>query len=196
MLIPAGEAVPVLTVVGLVTKTPDEDLSTYDMQSADPTAAPAKEEAESQVLGPVGTLEGQEEDRQPSRIFASPRARRRAREEGVALEEVTGTGPRGRIVEQDILDHLAARPQATPVAQRLASHAGIDLGDIAGSGPGGRITKADVEQTIDVRESPPRPEPSSSPGTLRDVPMRGIRARIAQRMHTSHQETAPVFSDR
>ena len=191
ILVPAGEAAPVLTVVGLVSKAPDEDLSSYDLQPAQP-AAPSEEAAEAQPHGPVTASEVQEEDREPSRIFASPRARRRAREEGVGLEGITGSGPRGRIVEQDVLDHLSALPQATPVAQRLASHAGIDLVGIAGSGPGGRITKADVERAIDARQVPPEPKPPTSASVLREVPMRGVRARIAQRMQTSHQETAPV----
>ncbi|MBO0804195.1 MAG: 2-oxo acid dehydrogenase subunit E2 [Nocardiopsaceae bacterium] len=43
------------------------------------------------------------------RIFASPIARKTARERGIDLASVTGTGPNGRIVRRDI-DHLAGQP--------------------------------------------------------------------------------------
>ena len=36
------------------------------------------------------------------RVFASPLARRRAKEAGLAVEQITGTGPNGRIVRRDV----------------------------------------------------------------------------------------------
>ena len=39
-----------------------------------------------------------------TRIFATPLAKRLAREKGVNLESITGSGPHGRIVKTDILD--------------------------------------------------------------------------------------------
>lgn len=41
------------------------------------------------------------------RIFASPRARRLAKESGVDLTAIAGTGPRGRIVSQDVKKYAA-----------------------------------------------------------------------------------------
>ena len=81
---------------------------------------------------------------QTGRIFASPRARKAARESGVALAGIEGSGPNGRIVERDVLAYVAAQPKASPVAQRLAESLGVDLRAVTGSGPGGRIVKADV----------------------------------------------------
>ncbi len=193
ILVPAGKAVPVLSVVGLLTKTPDEDLSTYQIGAEE---VPSAEALEAQVSAPVEAPSAppSEREEERGRIFASPRARRRAREEGINLQDVTGTGPHGRIVEQDVLDHLAAQPEATPVAQRLAEHEGIDLSHLAGSGHRGRITKADVERALETREPAPVPEPAPSTPVEPpvQVPMRGVRARIAERMHQSHQATAPV----
>ncbi|TDD52767.1 2-oxo acid dehydrogenase subunit E2 [Saccharopolyspora elongata] len=48
------------------------------------------------------------------RIFASPLARRQAREAGLDLVELTGTGPGGRIVRRDIEAAIAARRQEPP----------------------------------------------------------------------------------
>ena len=39
-----------------------------------------------------------------TRIFATPLARRLAKEKGVDLDSITGSGPHGRIVKNDILD--------------------------------------------------------------------------------------------
>lgn len=49
-----------------------------------------------------------------SRIVASPLARRMAEEEGLDLTQIQGTGPGGRIIEEDVLRALEAR--AAPAA--------------------------------------------------------------------------------
>jgi pyruvate dehydrogenase E2 component (dihydrolipoamide acetyltransferase) len=49
-----------------------------------------------------------------SRIFASPIARKAARERGIDLTSVTGSGPNGRVVRRDI--ERAAVPPAPPAA--------------------------------------------------------------------------------
>src|SRR6185436_12667965 len=48
------------------------------------------------------------------RILASPRARRLADQEGLALTGITATGPRGMIVERDVRAYLASA--AAPAA--------------------------------------------------------------------------------
>src|SRR5215204_5038516 len=57
------------------------------------------------------------------RVFASPRARLRAREMDIDLRALTGSGPNGRIVEADVLTATqapaadGARVVATPIAR-------------------------------------------------------------------------------
>jgi pyruvate dehydrogenase E2 component (dihydrolipoamide acetyltransferase) len=51
-----------------------------------------------------------------SRVFASPLARKLAREGGVDLRVLTGTGPSGRIRRRDVEGHLASAPLAAPAA--------------------------------------------------------------------------------
>jgi pyruvate dehydrogenase E2 component (dihydrolipoamide acetyltransferase) len=48
----------------------------------------------------------------PSRIMSSPLARRLVREHGLRLEDLTGTGPGGRIVRDDVRRAVAARERA------------------------------------------------------------------------------------
>ena len=106
---------------------------------------------------------------------------------------VTGTGPGGRIVERDVMAYLEALPASTPVARRVAEGAGIDLRAVQGTGLGGRITKGDVEQAATgTRQSLAAPSPVAAAAPVAEVAMSGVRAVIAQRMHESHQATAPV----
>ena len=45
---------------------------------------------------------------------ASPRAKRLAQEKGVSLDQIRGSGPDGRIMEQDILDHINSQNVILP----------------------------------------------------------------------------------
>jgi pyruvate dehydrogenase E2 component (dihydrolipoamide acetyltransferase) len=93
-------------------------------------------------------------------------------------------------VERDIVAYLESVLKATPVAQRVAEQAGVDLRTVTGTGPGGRITKADVEGA--AVPAPPAPAIAAAPAPAAEVPMAGVRAVIARRMHAGHSETAPV----
>jgi pyruvate dehydrogenase E2 component (dihydrolipoamide acetyltransferase) len=83
--------------------------------SAPPDAAAAPQPAPTAVAAapkPAPTPTDGEE-----RILASPLARKIAAEHGIDLRQVQGTGPKGRIVERDVLAHLEARrATAVPVA--------------------------------------------------------------------------------
>ncbi|MFF3785272.1 2-oxo acid dehydrogenase subunit E2 [Streptomyces sp. NPDC001933] len=76
------------------------------------------------------------------RIFSSPLARRLAREAGVGIETLTGTGPGGRVVRRDVEAAVAARrsqatqppatpapPAAAPVPQAAAPASPAGTGD-------------------------------------------------------------------
>ena len=54
--------------------------------------------------------------------LASPAVRRRARDAGVDLRQVRGSGPAGRIVHDDLDAFLSAGPQASSVAARAANN--------------------------------------------------------------------------
>jgi pyruvate dehydrogenase E2 component (dihydrolipoamide acetyltransferase) len=109
ILVPAGKTVPLFTVVALITQTADEDISAYESRFQVPDSGLQVAEATTPAPSKAETLRPATE-----RIFASPRARKLAREKEVDLALVTGTGPKGRIVEQDVLDYLTLRPKAPP----------------------------------------------------------------------------------
>jgi pyruvate dehydrogenase E2 component (dihydrolipoamide acetyltransferase) len=50
------------------------------------------------------------------RIIATPIARRMAREKGIDLSQVPGTGPGGRVIEADLLAYLRQTPAESPPA--------------------------------------------------------------------------------
>ena len=71
-------------------------------------AAPAPAVAAAPVAAPQPAEDG--------RIRATGYAKKLAREKGVALSGIKGTGPNGRVLAQDVLDALAAAPAAVPAA--------------------------------------------------------------------------------
>lgn len=175
-----GSKLPVLTVVGLI-GDPADDISRYvgaPPAASAPAAAAVSTSAEAPASAPSASR---------NRIFASPRARRVAREKGIDLALVQGSGPDGRIVEADVLAYAEVARKATPLARKVAAEAGVELAGIPGSGPGGRIVRADVERVV-----APTPAPAPAPAAGQTVPMAGVRARIAERMAASAQTTARV----
>ena len=135
------------------------------------------------------------------RVFSSPNARRVARERGIDVTLLTGTGPGGRIITADVLDAATApaspdaRPGAvSPLVRRDATAAGVDLAAVAGTGPGGKVLRADVAA---ASRPAPASAPESTPGTPPSIqqsviPLTGMRGVIATRMHASLQEMAQL----
>ena len=135
----------------------------------------------------------------------TPVARRLAAQNDIDLERVSGSGPNGRITENDVRQAMRAqkssssRPaaQVVPKARLLAKQNGIDLAGVNGTGPNGRILVADVlRQAQDERG---RAQDDRQAGGLADpelyseiAPLRGLRRTIAQRMAQSSRSTAPV----
>ncbi|MCP9486597.1 MAG: 2-oxo acid dehydrogenase subunit E2 [Gaiellaceae bacterium MAG52_C11] len=62
-----------------------------------------------------------------ARIKASPLARRLAREKGIEISELSGSGPEGRIVAEDVERFEIAAPAATPIAAAVGEVEEIQL---------------------------------------------------------------------
>ncbi len=128
-----------------------------------------------------------------ARQQVTPVARRLARENDISLDEVTGTGPRGRVTEQDVRDAIEARQsrprvQVVPRARMLARQEGLDLADVVGSGPNGRILVADVERAIAERDA----GAARADAVAEVMPLTGLRKTIADRMTMSVSTMAQV----
>ena len=87
-----------------------------------------------------------------------------------------------------------SRVPVTPAARKLAKEHGIDLsGVMTGTGPRGRITREDVQKIIDSGgQAAPPPTPTATPAAAEDIPLRGMRKVIAERMHQSLRDSAQL----
>jgi pyruvate dehydrogenase E2 component (dihydrolipoamide acetyltransferase) len=181
----------VLAVVAVIGK-PEDKFEITGIKSAEPaTAAGADSTISASAITPSGNGSGE----QGGKVFASPRARNLAEAKGVDLAQVIPSGYGGeRVVERDVLAYLDQLPKATPVAQRVAADVGVDLRTVTGTGPGGKITKGDVTRAIapatPLAAAPALPLPEVE--VLERVPLKGVRAIIADRMGTSVHTTARV----
>ncbi|WP_423067728.1 pyruvate dehydrogenase complex dihydrolipoamide acetyltransferase [Devosia sp. CN2-171] len=108
-----------------------------------------------------------------TRVFASPLAKRLAKEAGIELSAVSGTGPHGRVVKADI---EAAKSGKTPLKAAPAPAAAAATG---GAALAGGMTKAQVLALY--------PE-----GSYELVPNDGMRKVVAARL-TESKQTVPHF---
>ena len=126
IVVDAGIAIPVGQLIAVITD-PDEPLpDDLEGLSSPPSVAPsnppdngASQAAEATPIPPAPPSGATP----PGEVRASPIARRLAKEKGIDLTQVTGTGPGGRIVEQDVLDYQpsASAPPGAPAAPTPAA---------------------------------------------------------------------------
>ncbi|UCG57080.1 MAG: 2-oxo acid dehydrogenase subunit E2 [Phycisphaerales bacterium] len=115
--------------------------------SAAPTAeaAPAASGGEASVAAPAKTEP--EPSKPAGRVMASPRAKKLAAELGVALATVTGTGPGGKITEQDVKNAAAKAPEpAAPAAAQAKPGETVPLN---------RIQKITAEKMLKSKQEIP-----------------------------------------
>ncbi|MFO0875817.1 MAG: dihydrolipoamide acetyltransferase family protein [Gemmataceae bacterium] len=128
--------------------------------------------------------------------IAGPAVRRLARSLGVDLHSVAGSGPGGRVVEQDLrpapaapslaaaapspVEPAATKRAITPRARRRAQQLGIAWENLPGSGKNGRIRERDIQAP-----------PAGAPGGKR-IPHTSTRKTIAARMVAGVTQAAPV----
>jgi pyruvate dehydrogenase E2 component (dihydrolipoamide acetyltransferase) len=120
---------------------------------------------------------------------AGPAARRIARSAGIEPADVAGSGPSGRISEDDIQRHSqparsaalhSASKTISPRARRVARELGVDWNQLEGTGRTGRIRERDIRAAVGDRDD----------GRL--IPHTQIRRTIATRMVAGVTQAAPV----
>ena len=144
-----------------------------------------------------------------SGLRATPAARAYARENGIDLSQVKGTGAKGRVHKDDVVDYkLNAKAKMSPLAARIAEVEGINTDGIVGTGPKGKIMKADVLSVLNGSASeaaasasevaaPASAKSAKAPnenqwGVVETVPMSPMRKVISKRMSESYF-SAPTF---
>jgi pyruvate dehydrogenase E2 component (dihydrolipoamide acetyltransferase) len=109
-----------------------------------------------------------------ARVFSSPLARRLAKEAGIEIGRINGSGPHGRIVARDVADAKSGKGLKAPAA---APSAGPGIAPMGAAAPG-----MSDKQILALFE----------PGSYEVIPHDGMRRTIAQRLTASIQ-TIPHF---
>jgi len=188
IVVPAGDVAPVLAVVGVIAAAGEAaERVSAGAAGAGAPAAPAAAPA----------VQAVDDAKDESFVPAMPAARKLARELGVRLSTVTGTGPKGSVTVKDVQAAASAGPaaNASPQAVEFAKKMGIDLAQVQGTGEGGRISKADILRAMNpaasgkpatgAKSAPPAAAPvEAAPGDT-VLPMEGIRKLIADNMLAS-----------
>ncbi len=145
---------------------------------------------------------GGEPAKEKGRVRASPRAKKLAKELGIDIADVTGSGRGGRISEDDVKAHAEsgggdAAPAAvnedvrtTPAVRKLAKEHNIDLATVQGTGKGGRITKEDVERAASGASAAPV-VPGENPYQL--IELNNMRKTIARRLTEAKSSIPHIY---
>lgn len=113
------------------------------------------------------------------RINASPLAKKLAKEKGLDLGLITGTGTKGSITVDDVNNYTPVEKSnkkiaVSPVAKKMAEESGIDLNTLTVDG---RIMKKDVAAQIS--------ETSAAAAAPEVILLKGMRKTISKRMSES-----------
>jgi pyruvate dehydrogenase E2 component (dihydrolipoamide acetyltransferase) len=136
-----------------------------DSAGAAPAPAAAPEPEAPKATAPAAAANGHDKS---ARIFASPLAKRVAKEMGVELKGISGSGPQGRIVRADV---EAAKSALTPAAVAAPAAAAAAPAPVA-------------------KPAPAKAPAITAPHSL--VPHSGMRRVIARRL-TESKQTVPHF---
>lgn len=182
IVVSAGTTVPVGTIVAVIAAPGEQPERIQGIHAGEVTEV--AEPSRGRAASPAATAPTEKEF-----VPTSPAARRLAKELGVDLSVVKGTGPNGRITEADVKrfhEEGPPTPTATPLAAEMIRQEGLDTTAIEGSGEGGKITKADVQRYLDLKKRP------AAASRVQSIPFSGIRKSIAENMHASLHTTAQL----
>lgn len=115
IIVQQGREAKILSAIGLIG-------ALEDAIDTEPSPPPGHAAAATDVATqPATPMNGQRSGAAPGRIRISPKAMRVAEERGVPIDQLHGSGPRGRVVEKDVLEYLervSANADGSTVAPR------------------------------------------------------------------------------
>ncbi len=149
IIVQAGESAPVGSAIALIAET-EAEIETAIQQAqgksqptvtpaTTPTPEPAMAAATATAATPAATI------LRSDRPVVSPRARKLAKEHGIAVETLHGTGPNGRITADDV-GAAAGKPPA-PVAQSQPATP-VAIPAVAVAPPAARPHQAGAAQVV------------------------------------------------
>lgn len=138
-------------------------------------AAPAPAQIEAAAPKPEAPPPPPPEPTALGMVLATPAIRKIARDMGVDISKVRGTGPMGRVTEDDI-KQFSVKPAAPPTAAEAPP-------PILASAPPAPAIAPPIPSPAPPVPSPPEEKPAAA--NEERIPLRGIRKRIAEKMHKS-----------
>lgn len=217
ILVPAGAAVEVGAPIAVLgepgEKVDDPDGLLARLGVAPPTtaAAPQRRTVEDPPQPAVAANGG---GGATERLFVSPLARRMAREAGLSIEQIIGTGPGGRIIRRDVEAAIANQTTAAAAAPAPVEPA-VTLAPAATAAVAVEPVPAEPATSVTAASAGPAPAapaavapaaaaptPAAVPAAVRestdgqpayvDQPHSRMRKAIAARL-TGSKQTAPHF---
>lgn len=171
-----GQTVPIQTVVGVIDATGSAAAAPAPAKAEAP--APAKTAA-APALAPKPAAPAAASPGSPSeRIHSSPLVRRMAKEHGIDLSTVQGTGVGGRISKQDI--------------EAVIAGGGVPAAPARTTPPPPATGAAGVQAHVALESAVPREKIYF--GSYEVQPMSTMRQRIAEHMVASKRVSAHVYS--
>ncbi len=176
-----GEEVPVLTHVAVIGNEGD---SIDEYRPGGETAKEEKTEGQKETtkteIKPQPEVKSPIPGPQAGKQAISPRAKKLAGQKRISLEGIQGSGPKGRIIERDILAALETQPKLSALASKVAKEEDLAPGEmgsgIAGTFNAGDLTQKNIVYTSDFEEKP----------------LTNIRKLIAKAMFNSLQNSAQL----
>ena len=186
IVVPSGETVPIATILAVIAEENEhperiEGLEVGEVVEVD--------------CGSSKCQKAQAGPKETKRILSTPSARRVAKELGVDLALVPGTGPDGKVKEGDVIkfhEEGPPAPKITPLAAEMAKQKGLDLSEITGTGENGKITRNDIEIFLAGATEATQETQEEPSGGVKVIPFEGMRRAIADNMHASLQNAAQL----
>jgi pyruvate dehydrogenase E2 component (dihydrolipoamide acetyltransferase) len=188
ILVPDGTAdVPVNEIIGVIAAEgedakaasapakPETPKAEAPKAEAPKAEAPKAETAKADAPKPSAAPAPRAGDDNPYPLASSPLARRLAKEAGLDLRSITGSGPHGRIVERDVLAATAGGTGKAASAASAAAPAPRPAAAPLAAGP-----SDDAVRKL------------FAPGSYEEIPHDGMRKTIARRL-TESKQTVPHF---
>lgn len=217
LIIGVGQTVPVGTVLATITE-PAEGGTAQGGPAVTPAERKEPKRPQRQAAPRKGAPKRRAASESQPAAPVSPLIRHRARELGVDLAKLHGSGRGGSVTRADVeraaadrqaipqpvvaqsparprqgqppADRVAARRPVTPRARRIAAELGIDLAGVTGTGPGGSVREADVRRAAPARQAGQLPPAAAAAPAARSAAERtqSMRQAIARLMARSKRE--------
>jgi pyruvate dehydrogenase E2 component (dihydrolipoamide acetyltransferase) len=169
-----GETVPVITTIAFIGNEGEE---IPDIIAPIKKEEPKIEIQNIRVEPKLAEVKATAED-----FRATPLAKRLAKEQGVDILSLAGSGVAGAVLAKDV---LSAAKSVTPLARNTAKANNVSLSGVTGSGYSGKVVNEDILKLVGAGDSKPIREDKR-------VPLSGMRKVISSRMSQANLEVPAV----